>query len=78
MRYARDMLLRNVICLRAWVDLYHITFGEAEYITICVSKLYHIGEADISLIIHESSTPSIVFQKYLFRSPITEKIPFTL
>ena len=30
MRYARDMLLRNVIRLRAWVDLYHITFGEAE------------------------------------------------
>ena len=27
------MLLRNVICLRAWVDLYHITFG--------ISQIYH-------------------------------------
>ena len=33
MPFGRDIHLRRMICLRAWVDLYHIIFGE--------NRIYH-------------------------------------
>jgi hypothetical protein len=35
MRFARDIRLRRVICLRACVDLYHITFRVSEKYHVC-------------------------------------------
>lgn len=50
MPFGHDIRLRRVICLRAWVDLFYITFLHLQkYITICECKLYHIGKSDISL-----------------------------
>ena len=38
-RFACEVLLRNVKCLRAWVDLFHFTF--------CVSRKFHIDRRSL-------------------------------
>ena len=50
MRFARDIRLRRVICLRACVDLYHITFRVSEKYHVCrEANISHRAKRDISL-----------------------------
>ncbi len=57
-RFACDIRLRRVICLRAWGDLYHITSR--------ASEIFHLIFSSVR--IHPSKT-----QIHLFRTPLTEK-----
>ena len=45
-RFACDIRLRRVICLRAWVDLYHITFGVSRiYRNLRQQIISHLAQA---------------------------------
>ncbi|MBQ2330630.1 MAG: hypothetical protein II387_07745, partial [Oscillospiraceae bacterium] len=62
-----DIRLRRVICLRAWVDLYHIAFCEAEYIAFA-KQIYRISlKRDISL--KNQDFLFIYHNKELFHNP---------
>ena len=50
MRFAREIRLRRVKCLRAWVDLFHFTFRECGTFHNASWALFHIcRKANISL-----------------------------
>ena len=60
MRFARDIHLRRVICLRAWVDLYHITFRVSEKYHVCrKANISQRAKRDISLKTSAGSNPSV-------------------
>ncbi len=50
MPFGREILLRNVKCLWAWVDLFHFTFCIGRKFHNSLSELFHIcRKANISL-----------------------------